>query len=105
MKKLILIIFCLCGLALGTQLSFNSGQQSRLMKYRVDVDNHSMAAEELTNIVVRNKGMASKRPGTEFIDNSLVTDNVRLFPWEHSTDDSYALEFSHNSIGFFRTTP
>ena len=105
MKKLLLILLCFCGLAAAAQLSFNSGQQSELMKYRIDVDNHSMAAEQLTNIFVRVKGMAAKRPGTEFIDESLTEDDVRLIPFEYSTDDSYVLEFSHESIGFFRTVP
>lgn len=103
MKKYIIILF-LCTAAVATQLSFNSGQQSPLMKYRVDVDSRSMAAEELTNIMVRTKGMAQKRPGTEFIDNSTVEDDVRLIPFEYSTSDAYVLEFSHNQIGFFRTT-
>ena len=105
MKKLLLIILCLCGLAAAAQLSFNSGQQSELMKYRIDVDNHSMASEQLTNIVVRAKGMAAKRPGTEFIDESLTEDDVRLIPFEHSTNDACVLEFSHESIGVFRTVP
>jgi len=77
----------------ATQLSFNAGRQSPLMKYRVDMDNHSMASEELTNIIVRAKGRASKRPGTEYVDDANSTSNVRLIPWEHSTDDSYVLEF------------
>ncbi len=104
MKKLAIILLLFASLALGAQLSFNSGQQSPLMKYRVDVDNRSMAAETLQNIVVSPQGMAAKRPGTEFIDNSTTDDNVRLIPFEYSTGDAYVLEFSHEQIGFFRTT-
>ena len=97
--------FSIVAIGAAAQLSFNSGQQSELMKYRIDVDNHSMASEQLTNIIVKAKGMAAKRPGTEFIDESLTEDDVRLIPFEFSTDDSYILEFSHESIAFFRTVP
>lgn len=105
MKKYIVIILLLCSLAIGTQLSFNSGQLSQLMKYRVDTEKHTMGAAEMENVLVRTKGLAYKRPGTEFIDETLVESNVRLIPFEFSTDDCYVLEFTHESIGFFRTTP
>lgn len=105
MRKLGLIILWFCGLAAAAQLSFNSGQQSPLMRYRVDVDNHSMASEQLTNITVKAAGMAAKRPGTEFIDDANSTDTVRLIPFEYSTDDAYVLEFGHEYISFFRTVP
>ena len=104
MKKYIILFLLLCSIAAGTQLSFNSGQLSELMKWRVDIDKRSMACEELENILVRAQGMAYKRPGTEYVDDALVKSNVRLMPFEYSTDDSYVLEFSHESIGFFRTT-
>jgi hypothetical protein len=75
------------------------------MKYRVDIDNHSMAAEQLTNVIVRNKGMAFKRPGTEYVADANSTSNVRLIPWEHSTGDAYVMEFGDGYIGFLRTVP
>jgi len=105
MKKYLIILLFLCTLAMGTQLSFNSGQLSEMMKWRVDTDKHTMGAEELENVLVRPKGLAYKRPGTELVDETLVKSNVRLIPFEFRSDDSYVLEFSHNSIGFFRTTP
>ena len=89
--------------ALATQLSFNSGRLGPLMKYRVDTDKRSMGAEQLENILIRPKGMAYKRPGTEYIDDANDTVNVRLIPHEHSTDDATVLEFGHGYIGFFRT--
>ena len=104
MKKFIIILF-ITSIAIGTQLSFNSGQLSPLMKYRIDVEKHSMGCETMENVLVRPKGLAYKRPGTEFIDNSLVENNVRLIPFEFSSDDAYVLEFTDKSIGFFRTVP
>ena len=104
MKKYIVIFLFLCSLALGTQLSFNSGQLSEMMKYRIDVEKHSMGCETMENVLVRPKGLAYKRPGTELVDETLVKSNVRLIPFEYSDSDAYALEFTHESIGFFRTT-
>lgn len=104
MKKFLIIILCLSSLAIATQLSFNSGQLDQLMKYRVDIDKHSMGAEELENIIVRPTGRASKRPGTEYIDDANDTATVRLIPFEYSTSDAYVLELGNKYIGFFRTT-
>ena len=103
MKKCLIILF-LCSLAVGAQLSFKWGRMSPLMKYRVDMDNHSMGSEQLENILVRAKGMAYKRPGTEYIDDANDTVNVRLVPFEYSTNDADVLEFSHKYIGFLRTS-
>lgn len=108
-KLVLLLTFCILNssftilFALTTQLSFNSGQLSPLMKYRVDTDKHTMGAEVMENVLVRPEGMAYKRPGTELVDETLVKSNVRLLPFESADDDAYALEFSHESIGFFRT--
>ena len=100
---LLLTIVLIGSIAAATQLSFNSGQLSPLMKYRVDTDKHTMGAEELENIIVRSKGRASRRPGSEYIDDANSTSNVRLVPFEFSDSDAYALEFGHEYIGFFRT--
>lgn len=104
-KIFIIFLLCLATAAIATQLSFNSGQLSDLVKYRVDTDKRAMGAETLENIIVKSTGMAYKRPGTEFIDESASKSNVRLLPFESSTNDAYPLEFTHESIGFFRTVP
>ena len=104
MKKYIIIFLLLCSIALGTQLSFNSGQLSPLVKYRIDLEKRSMGAEEMENVLVRSKGMTFKRPGTEFIDETESTENIRLLPFEFSTNDSYVIELSHGRISFLRTT-
>ena len=104
MKKYIIILLFLCTLAMGTQLSFNSGQLSEMMKYRVDTDKRTMGAEELENVLVRASGMAFKRPGMEFVDDANSTSNVRLIPFEYSSNDAYVIEFGHEYISFFRTT-
>lgn len=98
-------MFCiLCSVTFATQLSFNSGRLSELMKYRVDTDKRSMGVEEAENILIRPKGMAYRRPGTEFVDDMNDLFDVRLIPFEYATDDAYVLEFGHEKLGFFRTT-
>ena len=49
--------------------SFNSGQLSKDIKYRHDLERTPMGSEQLENILIRPQGMAYKRPGTEFIAN------------------------------------
>ena len=105
MKKYLIILLFLCTLALGTQLSFNSGQLSPKIKWRFDLDKRTMGAEELENVIIKHTGMAFKRPGTEFVDDSNSIDTVRLIPFEFSKDDAYVIEFGHEYISFFRTTP
>ena len=104
MKKYLIILLFLCTLAMGTQLSFNSGQLSEMMKYRVDTDKRTMGAEELENVLIRASGMAFKRPGSEFVDDANSTSNVRLIPFEYAANDAYMIEFGHEYISFFRTT-
>ena len=104
MKKYIIIILSLASIAVATQLSFNSGQLSKKIKWRFDLDKRTMGAEEMENILVAPEGMAYKRPGTEYIDDANSTSNVRLIPFEYSEDDAYVIEFGHEYISFFRTT-
>ncbi len=107
MKKIFIIfLLCLATVAIATQLSFNSGQLSTKMKWRVDMDIRTMGAEKLENVMVKPTGMAYKRPGTEFVDDSVakVDADVRLIPFEYSVNDAYVIEMRHGFIGFFRTT-
>jgi len=75
------------------------------MKYRVDTDKHTMGCAVMENVLVRAKGMAYKRPGTEYVEDANSTSNVRLIPFEYSTNDAYVIEFGHEYISFFRTVP
>jgi len=52
--------------------SFNSGQLSKDIKYRHDLERTPMGSEQLENILIRPQGMAYKRPGTEFIANEIA---------------------------------
>ena len=100
---LLILLLCSASIVLAVQLSFNSGQLSPLMKYRMDTEKHTMGCEEMENVMVKATGMAYKRPGTEFIDDANSTSNVRLIPFEYSDSDAYVLELGHEYIGFLRT--
>jgi uncharacterized protein YxeA len=78
MKKLILILLLLTAAAPAAIFinSFNSGQLSKDLKVRQDLDKATMGSETLQNILVRPQGMAFKRPGTEFIDSRIREVNI-----------------------------
>jgi hypothetical protein len=90
-KKLILILLC-CSAASGTILinSFNSGQLSKDLKYRADLEQHEMASETMTNVLVRPQGMGYRRPGTEYIDTkrtTTITPAVGAYPTLRAATD------------------
>jgi len=107
MKKAVffsIIIFCSMVVAAPLFNSFNSGALTPLLKYRVDLQKRQMGSETMENMLVKVQGAVFRRPGTEYIGD--VNDSntpSRLLPFEYSDTDAYVLDFSHNSIGFYRT--
>lgn len=76
MKKFIVISICLLIGAVSANPffnSFNSGELSPLVKYRVDLDKRYMGVEALENMFVKPQGAAERRPGTKYIANSPLT--------------------------------
>jgi hypothetical protein len=104
MKKII-FIFVFCASVSGAVFlnSFNSGQLSTKMKWRIDTEKRGMGVEELENLLIRPQGMTYRRPGTEYIADANSVENIVLIPFEYSNTDAYAMEFGHNYIAFFRT--
>lgn len=82
MRKIYLItlmIYLPCSLAVGAFInSFNGGELSPLIKYRVDLDKQHTGAETMENLLVRPQGAAIRRPGTEYIANTKSTENNLL---------------------------
>jgi hypothetical protein len=103
MKK-ILLLFLLTFTALAAPLfnSFNFGELSPLIKYRVDIEQRNIGVETMENMIVRVPGAAFRRPGTEYIASTKNNGQVRLIPFEYATDDTYILEFGDEYIRFFR---
>ena len=107
MRKLLLLLLFTCTVSGAVFMnSFNSGQMSKKTKLRLDLEKRQMGVEVLENMLIRPQGMAYRRPGTEMIDdcNDVNDTNIRLIPFEYSTDDSYVIELGHEEMGFFRTT-
>ena len=107
MKKILLILlFFLVTAAIAAPLfnSFNSGELSHLLRYRVDLDKRYMGVETMENMTVKLQGAAFRRPGTEYIgDVNDVNVPARIIPFEYSTTDAYILCFNEGQITFFRT--
>jgi hypothetical protein len=98
----LLSIVCVC---FGTPLynSFNAGELSEFLAYRLDLANRSMGVKTMENMFVKQQGAAIRRPGTKFVGD--VNDSskaARLIPFEYSNTDSYILVFNNGKIGFFR---
>jgi hypothetical protein len=73
MKKFILIIcLSLMGFSIASQISFNSGMLSEILKFRIDFDKRSMALEDSENMLVQPEGPIFRRTGTEFIDEAIT---------------------------------
>lgn len=105
MKKIIVIILCfLIGQCLAAPLynSFNSGELTPLLKYRVDLEKRSMGVETMENMFVKPHGAAIRRPGTKYIATTKSSGQARLIPFEYSTTDTYIMEFGNQYIRFYR---
>ena len=84
------------------QTNFTAGEISPQLFGRVDLAKYFNAAAEMTNVLVRVQGGATRRPGTEFIAEAKYDNRpVRLVPFEFSTDQAYILEFGDEYIRFY----
>ena len=99
-KIALIILLCLITVALGYTPSFNSGELTPLIKYRVDLEKRFMGVETMENFLVRPQGMAIRRPGTFYVATAKA--EAVLVPFEYSTTDSYVLEFTNGYIRFYR---
>jgi hypothetical protein len=100
----LVITVCLSAVCIAAPLfnSFNSGELSPLIKYRVDIQQRQSGVETLENMLVKVPGAAARRPGTEYIAGTKNNGRARLVPFEYSTEDAYILEFGDKYIRFFR---
>ena len=86
------------------QPSFASGEIAPRLYGRVDISKYSIALRTAKNAIVYPSGGIANRPGTKFVGPAKAhSTNVRLIPFEASSSDTYALEFSNlvQSIGAF----
>lgn len=78
------------------QYSFNSGQWSKRLAARVDLQKYNSGAELLENFFVDYRGGATIRPGSKYVIQAFDSANeVRLIPFQASTEVGYTLEFGN----------
>ena len=83
--------------------SFVSGEFSAKLDGRTDFAKYQTAAKTLQNFIVHPQGAATRRVGTQFINE--VKDSskkTRLIPFEFSTTQTYILEFGNQYIRFYK---
>lgn len=102
MKKAILIIFLFAAAVAAALQSFNAGELSPRMKYRLDIEKRGMGVEQLDNFTVKVQGAALRRPGTLYVAEANDVNSVRLIPFEYAATDAYVLEMGHNYLRFYR---
>lgn len=73
-------------------LGFTSGELSPWLSSRFDLQAYQRGAAEITNFRILPYGGIEFRPGTEYLA-SLLSENVRLFPFHYAENDALLLEF------------
>jgi hypothetical protein len=97
------------------QNSFIGGEISPAAFGRTDIDLFSRSVSDLKNMVVKSKGGAARRSGTEFITSAISKYNLttaaslgssswpgyaKIIPFIFSRDEAYAIILETNKIGF-----
>ena len=84
------------------QSSFAWGEISPFLHGRSDLDQYSSAAAKIENAVVMPYGGVTRRPGTIFVDDCDFRGEVKLIPFQFSTDQSYILAMSASRLCIFQ---
>ena len=86
--------------------TFNAGELAEGLAGRVDLAKYFNGCSEMVNAIPAAYGGFHKRPGLEYIATANAVEdkvgNIRLVPFEFSSDDVMVLEFGHEYIRFFR---
>lgn len=78
------------------QTSFGAGEVSRSLFGRVDLNKYKAGAARLYNFFVDYRGGAANRPGLAYVGRCKdSTTDVRLIPFQFSTEQAYMLEFGN----------
>lgn len=98
---LFLILASTASAYLPSITSFTGGQFGPLMEARADFLKYNTGSRTIENMFVSVQGPVLKRPGTKYIATA-KTGQVRLLPFEISTDDSYIIEAGELYARFYR---
>lgn len=87
--------------------NFVAGELDDLLQGRSDVKHYYNGADFMRNVIVIPQGGASTRPGTRFLwtvpeVSPGVASNVRLCPFQFSTEQTYLFVFHHLAVTIFR---
>lgn len=80
----------------------NGGEISNQLDGRVETEKYRASARILENFIVKPYGAISKRPGTEFLNETKNNKVARLEPFKRSSLENYALEFTENNIRIWK---
>ncbi|KKN75796.1 hypothetical protein LCGC14_0376720 [marine sediment metagenome] len=83
-------------------INFNSGELSKLIDARSDIDKYAAGCRVLENMIPRVYGIAERRPGLQFIlaadDNAVAG---RIIPFIYSNAIAYVIEMGDQVFRFF----
>lgn len=82
---------------------FLAGQVSPRALGRVDLPQYGFACEELVNMIALIDGGAMRRPGTQYVKNTVGDAPARLIPFIYSKGEAYMFEFTETTIRAINT--
>ena len=101
----ICVICAICGPIIAAygpfSNSFNAGECSDNVMYRIDLAQYGAACRVLENMTVALQGTAVRRPGTQYIAGMGDGTDSRLLSYERSTDKAIVIEVTDDKIYFF----
>ncbi|QDP54608.1 MAG: hypothetical protein Tp118DCM00d2C30442581_46 [Prokaryotic dsDNA virus sp.] len=86
-------------MAISYTSNFNGGELSRKLDGRSDLPIYKNGCRSLENFKVLPQGGVERRTGTEFISQTKNNTQVKLLPFEFSSDVSYIMEIGNDSAG------
>lgn len=103
MKRVIafLLTISTCFAVSPTITSFTNGQVTPNLEARVDWDGYKASSRTVENMLVTVHGPVERRSGTKYIATA-KSGEVRLIPFEYSTEDAYVIEGGNIYFRFYR---
>jgi hypothetical protein len=84
-------------------LTFNSGEISPHLRFRLDLEKHLGAASTLENFLALPYGSITKRPGLRWLAQTLTAGaNTRAFPFQATDRSRYILHFTAGKLRILR---
>lgn len=75
-----------------SQANFSKGEVSEELVARFDVASYRTALRKASNVILLKYGGVTKRPGTRIVAQVYADSGVKLFPFQFSLTQTYAME-------------